>query len=73
MEKTKYQSLLEKFQQAQDRIKEVEESREALREVLQSLSFDLGITKKGEYSMLAVHINLWASTSKDRSTNLAYR
>jgi hypothetical protein len=40
---------------------------------LQSLSFDLGITKKGEYSMLGVHTNLWASTSKDRFTNLAYR
>ena len=55
MEKTKYQSLLERFQQAQDRIKEVEESREALREVLHALSFDLGVTKKGKCPLLGGH------------------
>ena len=49
MEKTKYQSLVERLQQAQDRVKEVEESREALRQVFHAIDFDMGITRKGKF------------------------
>lgn len=49
MEKTKYQSLVERLQQAQDRVKEVEESREALRQVFHAIDFDMGITRKGTF------------------------
>ena len=70
MEKTKYQSLLERYQQAQDRIKEVEESRRAVREVLQAISFDVGIGRQGESFMLGVYTDLWAPTVYDFLTNV---
>jgi len=70
VEKTKYQSLLERYQLAQDRIKEVEESRRALREVLQAISFDVGIARKGEFFMLRVHTDPWAPTVYDLLTNI---
>lgn len=70
MEKTKYQSLLERYQQAQDLVKEVKDSRRALREVLQAISFDVGIARKGESFMLGVYTNPWAPTVYDLLTNV---
>ena len=52
MEKTKYQSLVERLQQAQDRVREVEESREALRRVFHAIDFDMRITGKGKFYIL---------------------
>lgn len=52
VEKTKHQSLVERLQQAQDRVKEVEESREALRQVFHAVDFDMGITRKGKSYVL---------------------
>jgi hypothetical protein len=54
VEKTKYQSLVERLQQAQERVKEVEESREALRQMFYAIDFDMGITRKGKSHMLGV-------------------
>lgn len=55
VEKSKYQSLVERLQQAQERLKEVEESREALRQIFHAIDFDMGITRKGKLYMLGVH------------------
>jgi hypothetical protein len=54
VEKTKYQSLVERLQQAQERVKEVEESRETLRQMFHAIDFDMGITRKGKLYMLGV-------------------
>ena len=55
MEKTKYQSLVERLQQAQDRLKEVEGSREALRQIFHAIDFDLGIASKGKCRVFGGH------------------
>lgn len=57
MEKTKYQSLVERLQQAQDRVKEVEESRETLRQMFHAIDFDMEITSKGKCHMLGGHVD----------------